>query len=329
MSWLYSRALVEASLAASCSDGKPSAPSSGSPTPQAYLSPDRMTAFSRLSRFGMTFAPLTESLGADVLTWCLEAFLARTSALPERGPESTEPAAGCGHTWRELWAKFDPDSSSWRTLQPSLLEDSAESSPTWPRSGMTAAGQCWALPMLGRRTKETDFGWLLPTPSASDPQLERRAKHGEHYETETGTVRRKNADGSSSNLGLAAAVAKWPTPRACSAMGAAITEDAIAKAPTRFPNLETVVTMRTAWATPVRRDYRHPGRSRMERTGGKQGDCLPQQVGGALNPTWVEWLMAWPLAWTDLKPLATARFRFVRRQHSACLQEANCDAAAV
>jgi hypothetical protein len=26
-------------------------------------------------------------------------------------------------------------------------------------------------------------------------------------------------------------------------------------------------------------------------------------VGGKLNPTWVEWLMGWPIGWTDLKPL--------------------------
>ena len=30
--------------------------------------------------------------------------------------------------------------------------------------------------------------------------------------------------------------------------------------------------------------------------------------GGQLNPTWVEWLMGWPLGWTDLKPLAMDRF---------------------
>jgi hypothetical protein len=35
---------------------------------------------------------------------------------------------------------------------------------------------------------------------------------------------------------------------------------------------------------------------------------LGAQVGGALNPTWVEWLMGWPLAWTDLKPLEMGRF---------------------
>jgi hypothetical protein len=31
--------------------------------------------------------------------------------------------------------------------------------------------------------------------------------------------------------------------------------------------------------------------------------------GGQLNPTWVEWLMGWPLEWTDLKPLGTDKFQ--------------------
>ena len=35
-----------------------------------------------------------------------------------------------------------------------------------------------------------------------------------------------------------------------------------------------------------------------------------------LNPEWVEWLMGWPLGWTDLKPLATDRFREWQQQHS-------------
>ena len=56
MSWLFSRALVAEYSEENCSDGQPSAPLNMTPTPQAYLSPDRMTAFYRLSRFGMTFA---------------------------------------------------------------------------------------------------------------------------------------------------------------------------------------------------------------------------------------------------------------------------------
>ena len=35
---------------------------------------------------------------------------------------------------------------------------------------------------------------------------------------------------------------------------------------------------------------------------------LAAQVGGPLNPDWVEWLMGWPIGWTDLKPLAMDKF---------------------
>jgi hypothetical protein len=32
-------------------------------------------------------------------------------------------------------------------------------------------------------------------------------------------------------------------------------------------------------------------------------------AGGWLNPTWVEWLMGWPIGWTDCAPLETDRFQ--------------------
>ena len=34
-----------------------------------------------------------------------------------------------------------------------------------------------------------------------------------------------------------------------------------------------------------------------------------------LNPEWVEWLMGWPLGWTDLQPLETDKFRQWRQKH--------------
>jgi hypothetical protein len=39
--------------------------------------------------------------------------------------------------------------------------------------------------------------------------------------------------------------------------------------------------------------------------------------GGKLNPTWVEWLMGWPLGWTDLKPLEMDKFQKWLEQHGA------------
>jgi DNA (cytosine-5)-methyltransferase 1 len=43
---------------------------------------------------------------------------------------------------------------------------------------------------------------------------------------------------------------------------------------------------------------------------------MPEFASGQLNPTWVEWLMGWPLEWTDLKPLATDKFLLWQQQHS-------------
>jgi hypothetical protein len=34
-----------------------------------------------------------------------------------------------------------------------------------------------------------------------------------------------------------------------------------------------------------------------------------------LNPEWVEWLMGWPLGWTDLKPLETDKFQQWQQKH--------------
>ena len=64
MSWLISNALMNSlslqglaveSLVDTSLDGEQFALSSGKPIPQAFLSPDKMTEFSRLSRFGMMF----------------------------------------------------------------------------------------------------------------------------------------------------------------------------------------------------------------------------------------------------------------------------------
>jgi len=38
-------------------------------------------------------------------------------------------------------------------------------------------------------------------------------------------------------------------------------------------------------------------------------------LGGAPNPEFAEWLMGWPLGWTDLKPLEMDKFRQWRNSH--------------
>lgn len=251
MSWLYSRALVEEYSRATCSAGALSALSSGSHTPQAFLPSDKTTDFSRPSRFGMTFGPLTDDLGAGLLTWFLRDSLARMSASQEQGSAWTASEVDSTPKRSGSFAKYDPGARSWKTAQCSLLEGSDEFSETWPSWGRTVAGESYQLPPLVHGTSANEFG--------SWPTL-----------TVCGNYNRKGASATSGD-GLATAITKMPTLCA--------------------------------------RDYRSPGRSRWERTGGKQGEVLPQVVGGPLNPTWCEWYMGFPLGWTELEPLATHKYR--------------------
>ena len=167
MSWLFSQGLVEAYLGDISLDGEQSVQSSGKPTQLAYLSQDKMTKYSRLSRFGMMFKPLTESHGKELLMLYLEDFHAKTSALLERGGVLLQAEVQCGNTWRELLAKFDPDTALWKTAQCLLLEDSEQSLEIWPRWGSMRNGECYQQPMLVQITKEKESG-LLPTPLARD-----------------------------------------------------------------------------------------------------------------------------------------------------------------
>ena len=342
MSWLFSRALVEAYSEATCSDGARSALLSGSPTPQAYLSPDRMTTFSRLSPSWITFRPFTADLWQAVLTWCQEVSRARTSALQEKAQESTEPDQACGPTWRGSLARFDPATSSWRTAQPSLLEDLGESSVIWPRSGMTADGQCWELPMSGRRISGTGSGlWRTPTVGmlnadrAKDPEYTARkeakgqtitladqVKNQRMWPTPTcpnggrsvahvtdwRSERTAYTDkGKKVQIDLAQAVKLWPTPTVCgnyNRKGASASSG------------DGLATAVLKCATPTARDWKSGKAS--QATHDRNSRPLSEQIGGSLNPTWVEWLMGWPLGWTDLKPLATDRCPSAPQQLGGC-----------
>ena len=113
MSWLFSQALVAEYLGENFSDGEPSAPLNGNPIQLAYCAPDKMTDFSRLSRFGMTFKPLTESRGEELLPLCLADVHAKTSAPQEKAQELTESDQECGEKWRASFVKWDQDSSLW------------------------------------------------------------------------------------------------------------------------------------------------------------------------------------------------------------------------
>ena len=167
MSWLYSQALVEEYLGENSLDGAQSAPLNGSRTQQAYCAPDKMMGFSRLSRFGMMYKPLTENRGEELLTLYLAGFHAKTLAQQEKAQGLMENDQECGEKWHASFTKYNPNSHSWRTHQCSLLGDLDEFSETWPQWGLMHDGECWEQQTLAQTTSATESG-SLPTPVKSD-----------------------------------------------------------------------------------------------------------------------------------------------------------------
>jgi hypothetical protein len=266
MSWLFSQALVEEYLVDTSLVGEQSVQSNGKPTQQAYCAPDKMTGFSRLSRFGMTFKPLTENLGDKLLMLYLEDFHAKTSLPLGGGGGTVEKQTEMGDKWHGWLAKYDHSTSLWKTPQCSLLEEELESLETLPKWGMTVNGLLWEQPMLMPHTRETECGlsenWPTPVHSEARQGLQ---------------IRREGKKGTQTSLSTA--VLTWPTPRTKGMCGGSGSWDLL--------NKNTTI---------------------------EEARLMGAGNGGQLNPTWVEWLMGWPLGWTDLKPLEMDKSHFVPQQ---------------
>jgi hypothetical protein len=294
MSWLFSQALVEEYLGDISLDGEQSVQSNGKPIPQAYCAPGKMTDFYRLSRYGMTFAPLTENPGEGLSMSSVVAFHVRTLVQQEKGQELMESVAECGEKWRGSFTKYDQDSSLWKTHQCSLVGDLEEYSETWPQWGLMRDGECWEQQTLAQTIRGTESGLL---PDGEDKF---------HTPNTTGLD-----GGSNSRKALKKRMESWPTPDAnCGARGT-----------------QELWTPKRKSGQPAQYSINQAVRDKMfpTTTAHNSKECaspseynrdtpsLATHAGGKLNPMWVEWLMGWPLGHTDLKPLATDKSHFVQQ----------------
>lgn len=236
-----------------------------------------------------------------------EASPAKTSAQPDDEQESsTGSDQGCGRQWPRSFAVFVPATCSWRIPHASLFElETGSSRPrsslrTWPRSGMTCDGIAYPLPASAPLTSVIG-GSVLPTPTASSYGSNQSASPGASVRPGLETMARRNL---------------WPTPRVAAdrTSRAAATRRDSRSAPSLAQAVELAAGMlprelfdldeapeswRRLWPTPIARDSRTFKGGR--RSPNAQGsEPLIVQAGGDLNPTWVEWLMGFPLGWTDL-----------------------------
>jgi hypothetical protein len=301
MSFIYSRALVEGFLPASCWDTDASAQSSESPTPRPSLWLDKTTEPSRLFRSGMTFAHLMEGLGEELLMSWLAASRAKTSAPQVLAKASTASEADSGRKWLGSFARYDRESSSWKTAQCSLLGDSDEYLETWPRWGSMRNGESFLrqIPALPICASASGF-WQTPV---ADDAVER-------------TKGKWNSRGEPK---LSAEVKLWPTPQAHDAQKGYA--DRVGRFGTTHGgrNLNDEVKM---WPTPCASASKGSSPAALTRKSGKDrsNDRIDHAVmatdGGQLNPQFVEWLMGWPIGHTAYEPLETDKYREWLQQHS-------------
>jgi hypothetical protein len=220
----------------------------------------------------MTSSPSTSSAAATRASRSAPPALDEERTIPDTsGPISPAP-----------FAFYDPSGHCWRTSQGTFLLDSTPSSPTWPRSGMTRSGSAYQRQPLVRLTSGGGSLWLhTPTAKANQASPSMRSRDpGSWFPT---------PDASVANLGET--LGSWEARRERE------------KAKHRNGNgfgMPLAIAVQY-WPTPTSSDGTGgPGCS-----GREGGDNLRTAVGGQLNPTWVEWLMGFPLGWTDCEPSAT------------------------
>lgn len=345
MSWLFSQALVGEYSAASCSAGAQCAQLSVTPTPRLFWRNDKPIRFSRFSQFGVTLRRLTADRGEELLTWFRVDFLAKTYHPPASAQVSTEHDPACGSRWHESFAKYNPDMRSWRTPQCSLLAGLDEFSATWPRWGMMRNGACSEPMTAALRTSEIESG-LWPTPKATDAHqgglMSNIARDNPalpyaiavmSWPTPRSNDSQKRGDFDAKNPrnGLPAAVKRerererriWPTPVACMSKGSSMKSLTRKNGKSRANDRLDHAVFAETFPTPCASDAtKWNAMTKEERIAkgqqvrlGNHPSTSGNRVGGQLNPTWVEWLMGWPLGWTDLKPLETDKFQQWRRSH--------------
>ena len=265
-------------------DGLRSARSRLSGTPAKSCSPDSETATCQPSLFGTTSATSTPSPGADSSTLSREGSPAPTSqARTLKVKDLPERVRACGLRCSELLKSVNLNLCSRKTVRTFVPVASAPSSKDLPGWGMTFDGVCWELGTRVSIIEETGCGSTLATPTAAANQL---------YPY----------------------MMRWPGGRAWWPTPVAKDDGKSPEAHMRMKqNLKGGPRKKiTSLAVMVRALDAGTHQESWPAGAEPQSDT---QSGGPLNPAFPELLMGWALGWTDLKPLAMAKYLRWLRLH--------------
>lgn len=260
--------------------------------------------------FGTILQPSTAARGVESWISSLRDSRANLGVSPENG-RGQQTRGGSGQKLKGSFAKWDRRSSFWKTLSVSAGAGSPEFSETWPLSGSMRNGTCFLLP----KSERTTFGggsFFWPTPVASDCKkgvMEWDGKRGRGL------------------LGAARGY-MWPTPQTVDAQkGRAprLKSDRASRNPKKMSSYRMDLKDAVHLLPTPRATCRDMGTMKMQRFSGtdkrkgKAGSEYDPTNGGMLNPPWVEWLMGFPIGWTDSEPLETELFHLWLHSHLRAL----------
>lgn len=184
-------------------------------------------------------------------------------------------SAHSGRKCSELYAKYSPLGSLVKTLLGSSVWNSTKCYLIWKVRTTPCRRLIFRLAESMPTTYAIESG-LLPTPAATE--------YGSNQGGGAGRTGPKR-------YGLSSLVKMmWPTPT----LNGNYNRKGLSKK--SGDGLATAV--KVMWPTPKSRDCRTPGGEKEKQ---RNTPYLPTQVGGSLNPAWVEWLMGYPAGWTDLE----------------------------
>jgi hypothetical protein len=145
--------------------------------------------------------------------------------------------------------------------------------------------------------------WMWPTPMSSD----HLANNSETLEAWQKRAEKKKEEGVNLQFALRHAVQMFPTPTTQETEHKNIeltkTGRRISKDGKNTHSLSLADTVQI-FPTPTARDYKDRGKNTNYQKAKEKGR-LAGAVGGTLNPTWVEWLMGYPIEYLSSVPWET------------------------
>ncbi len=248
---------------------------------------------------GIEISEALEDTTSRPLTCLPEASLVNLIAL-QGNEKQAETAVICGGSFTVSFAILG-HTMCWLKMYQDCFQVSMDGSlelflETWPKQAMMQNGVCYRQRSSERHTSEKECS-LLPTPLATD------ATHGG-----------PNARDSKGRYALSGAVHHLlPTP---TAMNHTLPRNpASIERQVQKNHLNGVVAM---WHTPAATDHKRYSRN-LEYFKQREAEGYhslaydlafsegptPEGTYGQLNPDWVEWLMGFPIGWTDLEDSET------------------------